>query len=105
MLFSTNWPDFLGPMPAVGDVSAIHISLLNCIIFGSLPLWTSKLQVKEFIPSAFDEYPDTRVILDCTEIWVQRPASLMLNSEFYSHYKDNINTTLKEILTSGDSAT
>lgn len=38
-------------------------------------------------------YPKTRVILDCTEIKVQRPSSKVLNSEFYSAYKSH--TTLK----------
>ena len=79
-------------------VSRLVISWLNYLYFvlGSLPLWPSQLQVKEHMPSVFDEYPNTRVILDCTEIWVQRPTSLMLNSEFYSHYK--CNTTLKGLV-------
>lgn len=38
-------------------------------------------------------YPSTRVILDCTELKIQTPSSLSLNSEFYSHYKGT--TTFK----------
>ena len=38
-------------------------------------------------------YPKTRVILDCTEIYVQSPLSLLLQSQLYSTYKRN--TTLK----------
>ena len=46
------------------------------------------------MPECFKtRYPKTRVILDCTEIRVQRPSSKVLNSEFYSAYKSH--TTLK----------
>ena len=71
-------------------VSRVIISWLNYLYFvlGSLPLWPSRTKVVEHLPDIFrEEYPRTRVILDCTEIWVQRPSSLVLNSEFYSHYK------------------
>ena len=37
-----------------------------------------------------------RVILDCTEIHVQRPSSKVLNSEMYSHYKGT--TILKSLI-------
>ena len=32
-------------------------------------------------------YPNTKVIIDCTEIKTQQPSSLVLNSQLYSHYK------------------
>ena len=35
------------------------------------------------------------MILDCTEIHVQRASSVRLNTEFYSHYKST--TTLKAL--------
>ena len=41
-------------------------------------------------------YPTTRVILDCTEIFVQTPTSLLLQSQLYSSYKSN--TTLKGLI-------
>ena len=43
--------------------------------------------VKKHMPPIFQQYPNTRVILDCTELFVQAPSSLNLNSELYSHYK------------------
>ena len=40
------------------------------------------------MPECFKElYPNTRVIIDCTEIRTQQPSSLVLNSQLYSHYK------------------
>ena len=41
-------------------------------------------------------YPNTCVILDCTEIKVQTPSSKVLNSEFYSSYKSH--TTCKGLV-------
>lgn len=41
-------------------------------------------------------FPGTRVILDCTEIHVQKPSSKVLNSVTYSHYKGN--TTFKGLI-------
>jgi len=38
-------------------------------------------------------YPDTRVVIDCTEIAIQSPSSMYLRSEFYSYYEGR--TTLK----------
>ena len=40
------------------------------------------------MPECFKQlYPNTRVIIDCTEIRTQQPSSLVLNSQSYSHYK------------------
>ena len=49
------------------------------------------------MPDSFKKlYPSTRVILDCTEIYVQTPSSLLLQSQLYSSYKSN--TTLKGLI-------
>ena len=50
-----------------------------------------------FMPDCFkQEYPSTRVILDCSEIRVQSPSSLVLQSELYSTYKSH--TAYKELV-------
>ena len=41
-------------------------------------------------------YVATRVIIDCTELYVLKPSSLCLNSELYSNYKSN--TTFKGLI-------
>ena len=41
-------------------------------------------------------YPNTRVVIDCTEIRVQVPSSLLLQSQMYSRYKSG--TTLKSLI-------
>lgn len=77
-------------------VSRIIITWANFlyILLGQLPIWPTKVQIQNSMPECFKStYPKTRVILDCTEIKVQRPSSKVLNSEFYSSYKSH--TTYK----------
>lgn len=48
------------------------------------------------MPECFALYPNTRVILDCTELKTQTPSSLFVNSQMYSSYKGT--TTLKALI-------
>ena len=60
-------------------------------------MWSSRQTVDAYMSDVFkDKYEATRVILDCTEIDVQRPSSLGLNTEIYSYYKST--TTLKALV-------
>ena len=71
-------------------VSRYLITWSNYVYFclGSTPIWPSKDQVISSMPACFkDTYPSTRCIIDCTEIFVQVPASLITQSALYSHYK------------------
>lgn len=64
---------------------------------GNQPLWPTRECIGELMPDSFKElYPSTRVIIDCTEIFVQTPSSLLLQSQLYSLYKSN--TTLKGLI-------
>ena len=59
-------------------------------MLGQIPIWATKVKVKASLPACFKlTYPNTCVILDCTEIKVQTPSSKVLNSEFYSSYKSH----------------
>lgn len=80
-------------------VSRICITWTNFLYYmlGSIPIWPSRQTVNELMPQCFkNTFPRTRVILDCTELHVQRPSSKVLNSETYSHYKGT--TTLKSLV-------
>ena len=37
-----------------------------------------------------DTYPNTGVIIDCTELFCQKPSSLTIQSSLFSHYKHHI---------------
>ncbi|XP_052224934.1 uncharacterized protein LOC127840563 [Dreissena polymorpha] len=71
-------------------VSRIIITWANFLYFqlGSLPIWPSRDQIDMHMPECFKAmYPKTRVVLDCTELKIQTPSAMSLNSEFYSFYK------------------
>ena len=55
---------------------------------GRIPIQLSRETVDKYIPDCFKKlYPNTREIIDCTEIRMQQPSSLVLNFQLYSHYK------------------
>ncbi|XP_033644777.1 uncharacterized protein LOC117304428 [Asterias rubens] len=75
------------------SVSRYFITWINFMYFklGSLPIWPSKSIISKTMPQTFrDKYPDTRVIVDCSEIFAHIPDSLMLQSMFWSNYKHHI---------------
>ncbi|XP_068692342.1 uncharacterized protein [Montipora foliosa] len=75
---------------SIGTVSNIVISWANFLYLrlGSLSIWPSKEVILEKMPESFkSKYKETRVIIDCTEIKVEMPSSLVLKSQTYSNYK------------------
>lgn len=49
--------------------------------------WPSKEEVSKNIPECFEKFEDTRIVVDCTEIFIQRPKNLCCQILTYSHYK------------------
>ena len=49
--------------------------------------WPSQDAIHARLPSQFHQYPKTRVIIDCTEIFIQRPSSLQSQLLTFSSYK------------------
>ncbi|XP_058629590.1 uncharacterized protein LOC131539210 [Onychostoma macrolepis] len=58
-------------------------------VLGSVRIWMSKEVVKAHMPKEFQDYPDTQVVIDCTELRCQTPSSLLLQSEVFSSYKSH----------------
>ncbi|XP_032369093.1 uncharacterized protein LOC116687661 [Etheostoma spectabile] len=58
-------------------------------ILGSVRIWMSEEEVKAHLPNEFRDYPDTQVVIDCTELRCQTPSSLLLQSEVFSNYKSH----------------
>lgn len=55
-----------------------------------LPIWASKETVEKTMPDCFKfDYPFTRVILDCTEIFIEKPSCFRAQSATYSSYKSH----------------
>ncbi|XP_046556021.1 uncharacterized protein LOC124265275 [Haliotis rubra] len=60
------------------------------IKLSSLTVWPSKTVIKKTMPKKFRKYPDTRVIIDCTEIFTETPQSLTNGTLLYSNYKSHM---------------
>ena len=57
---------------------------------GMIPIWPSWEDVKKSMPPAFQRrYPDTFIIIDATELPVEKPSTLALQSQLYSMYKSH----------------
>lgn len=79
----------IGSLPC-GRVLNSWIDYLNSKL-DFLIMWPSRESVKFNMPKVFrDKFPDTRVIIDCTEIHTETPSSLQLKSLMYSDYKSHM---------------
>ena len=77
---------------SVSEVSRIFITWVNFMFtrFMQLPIWASKKTVEKTMPDCFKfDYPFTRVILDCTEIFIEKPSCFRAQSATYSSYKSH----------------
>ncbi|XP_063416866.1 uncharacterized protein LOC134699102 [Mytilus trossulus] len=71
----------------ISRVFTTWISLMaQCL--GPLIKWPSKEKIKKHMPLSFRrKYPNTRVIIDATEFYVQRPRNPTAQSKTWSNYK------------------
>ena len=75
---------------AISQFSRIWVTWLDFLHskFRSYPIWPSKPSILKTMPNFFKEsYPSTRVIIDCTEIYIEKPSSVRSQSATYSSYK------------------
>ena len=62
-----------------------------------LIMWLPKESIQRTLPSSLKElYPKTTCIIDCTEVYLQRPLSLKARTATYSSYKSH--NTLKVLV-------
>ena len=65
--------------------------------FQELPMWMSRRKVDKHMPPSFRQwYPTTRVIIDATEFFIEKPSSLARQSASWSSYKNH--NTFKSLL-------
>lgn len=67
----------------VNMISVLRACFDDCIH------WPSKQEILRNIPNCFLPFPDIRIILDCTEILLQKPKSVCCQAITYSNYKSN----------------
>ena len=78
---------------SIATVSRYIITWSNFCYFslGSIPIWPTREQIDDSMPESFKRtYSSTRCIIDCTELYCQRPSSLATQSALYSHYKSHV---------------
>ena len=77
---------------SLSHVSRIWVTWVNFLHqqLRILPIWPSRAFVDENMPQCFKStYPSTRVIIDCTEIFLEMPSSCRSQSATFSTYKHN----------------
>ena len=75
---------------SVSTVSRIYITwvrFLALTLKDSLLRWPSKEEIKTHMPNSFSKYPGTRVIIDCTEFFIEKPSSPSAQKATWSDYK------------------
>lgn len=70
-------------------VSRICITWINLLYYEMKELFPFPTQelVRKNMPKEFAQYATTRIILDCTELFIQRPSAMLAQSETWSDYK------------------
>ena len=49
--------------------------------------WPTQSEIQNYYPDCFSEYPNVRAILDCTEVFIERPSLAEAQAKTYSNYK------------------
>jgi hypothetical protein len=72
-------------------VSRILTTWINFIYDCSKELipWPSKEKLLYKLPRAFMDFPNTQIVLDCTEIFIEKPSSQVAQWQTWSDYKHN----------------
>ncbi len=72
----------------VSWICVVWINFLYCK-FSEVPIWPSRHQIQELIPTQFKvQYPNTRIIIDATEIFIQKPSNPHAQQSTFSFYKN-----------------
>ena len=76
---------------SVSTVSRVLITLYNVLAANlkHLIVWPSKEVIATNMPDCFKKFPNTRIILDCTEFFIEIPSSLVNQTLTYSSYKSH----------------
>ena len=73
----------------VSRIWAFWIEFMSSYL-SQLPIWPSREIVSKYMPVSFiQEYPTTRVILDCTKIFIENPSEFRVQSNTYSIYESH----------------
>lgn len=77
---------------STSEVSRIFVTWVDLLFsrLNQLPIWATRETVNQTMPESFKyDYPYTRIILDCTEIFIEKPSCFRVQAETYSTYKSH----------------
>ena len=73
----------------VSQIFATWINLMFVVLTPCIK-WPSRAKLKKHMPNSFrNSYPKTTGIIDCTELFIQKPKSPTAQSSTYSSYKSH----------------
>jgi len=80
---------FCVPVQAVSEVICTHIDVMANVMSILIP-WPNRDTVNKSMPrNCKSNIPRCRIIVDCTEVFVQRSKSLLTRAKTYSNYKSH----------------
>ena len=93
---------FLSPRLRSAEFFTTWVCFLAILFKDTLVLWPSKQAVMKNLPHSFKKYPNTQIIIDCTEVFIEKPTSPYAQRATWSEYKEkNTIKALVGITTSG----
>ena len=80
----------------VSRIVTTWVCFLSSSLKETLVTWPSRQLVTRKLPQTFNKYPNTRVIIDCTEMFVEKPTSPHAQKATWSEYKQH--NTIKTLV-------
>ncbi|XP_015770372.1 PREDICTED: uncharacterized protein LOC107348807 [Acropora digitifera] len=96
-LMGRNLADIFSVSPSqVSRIVTTWVCFLSATFKETLLLWPSKEEVRKNLPRSFKRYPNTRIIIDCTEMFIEKPTSPYAQRATWSDYKEH--NTIKALV-------
>ena len=80
----------------ISRIVTTWVCFLSAVFKETLLLWPSKEEVKRNLPRSFKNYPNTRIVIDCTEMYIEKPTSPYAQRATWSDYKEH--NTIKALV-------
>ena len=74
---------------SVSKIFTTWINLLYHVFKEVLIIWPAKAQIQKHMPKSFSRYPRTRVIIDCTEFFIEKSTQPSAQKITWSDYKSH----------------
>jgi len=96
-LLTTQLSHIYGISPSsVSKTFRTWICFLAQVLKDILLIWPKKQDITKNIPRTFKKFPSTRVVIDCTEVFIEKPSTPSAQRATWSSYKHH--NTLKTLV-------